>query len=134
MVTTVRRHKLHIRVGCGDHAGPAHLMAASDFQLRSGSDDRVTLAFDLEPSLRTPRRQQAMYCHAHALAQAPDMLRMVEMPGLVEELSDARLGAGLEANWQLEIRMPGYGVASYSVRAELDGATVRFIVHTPVTE
>lgn len=129
MERLVRKAKLHADVQLGKEEDPAHLLAVSNLRLDSTQATSLWLLFDTAPSLRTARRQEAMYRQAHDWAQSPETLRSIEMPAVVEDLRDAQEGKSESAEWYLKIEMPGYGSYSYRVRPVFEASVVTFVVN-----
>lgn len=128
MEKLIRKIKLHVKVQFGEEDGSAHLIAVSNLRLDITQSAGLWLVLSTEPSLRTARKQEAMHRQAHAWAQAPETLRSIEIPAIVEDLRDAREGADDNADWYLRIEMPGYGSCSYRVRPLFEASVVTFVV------
>lgn len=134
MERLIRKVKLHINVQFGGEDDPAHLIAISNLRLDTTQSGSLCLVFDTEPSVRTARKQEAMHRQAHAWAQAPETLRSIKMPSIVDDLRDARGGNGQDAEWCLRVEMPGYGSYSYRVRPVLEASVVMFFVKELISE
>lgn len=128
MEQLIRKAKLHVNVQLGEEDDRTHLIAASNLRLDTAQAMSLWLLFDIEPSLRTPRRQERMYRQAHAWAQAPHTLRSIELPAIGEDLRDAQSRKGEHAAWHLRVEMPGYGYCSYRARPTFADTVVTFVV------
>ncbi|MEX1081719.1 MAG: hypothetical protein WD382_11100 [Halofilum sp. (in: g-proteobacteria)] len=129
MEKLVRKVKLHVDVHFGAESDPAQLIAVSNLRLNTTEAPRLWLMLDTAPSLRTARKQEGMHRQAHAWAQSPESLRSVEMPAVVEDLWDAQQDRAEEAEWYLQVEMPGYGSYSYRVQPDFEASVVTFLVH-----
>lgn len=116
MEMPLRRGKLHIGVQLGPADSPAHLIAAQNFRVRTDEPGQIWLLCDTSPSLRTRRKQEAMHVHAHEWAQAPQELNSIELPALIEDLSDIAETATDQTQWFLRVQMEDYGSAVYRVQ------------------
>lgn len=134
MERLVRKVKLHTNVQFGEEDDPAHLIAISNLRLDTSQYGSLCLVFDTEPSLRTARKQEAMHRQAHAWAQAPETLRSIKMPNIVDDLQDARGGNREDVEWYLRAEMPGYGAYSYRVRPSFEASVVMFFVEEFTSE
>lgn len=127
MQMPLRRGKLHMGVQLGDDSN-SQLLAANDFRIDRSVAGEIWLLFNLQPSLRTGHKQEAMYRQAHAWAQAPASLKRLDMPGFAQDLSDIAQISGGDNTWWLRVEMGDYGAAAYRTRPEFAADQVIFHV------